>query len=196
MTIEPTLVTTNFAYQKWINVGYEQFALEGMDGIQVERLARILKLNKSGFYYYFGDREFYLDQLLKFHLKLVEKIGMDMRKMKQFDPDFFNVMINHELTVMVQMQLLRYRHHPGCYANYGYANAIADKEIIPAWSAFMGIASDPELAHQLFGHTRDIIYSRITPRNLNHDLIKSLIYEVKEVAQRLLEKSNPHHVLS
>ena len=41
----------------WTEEGYRLFAKEGLDGIQVERLARILSLNKSGFYHYFGDLE-------------------------------------------------------------------------------------------------------------------------------------------
>jgi AcrR family transcriptional regulator len=43
----------------WTEVGYALFAEEGLDGIQVERLARILKLNKSGFYHYFRDLDGY-----------------------------------------------------------------------------------------------------------------------------------------
>jgi AcrR family transcriptional regulator len=45
----------------WIKAGYKLLGTEGMDGIKVERLARILDLNKSGFYHYFGTMEFYED---------------------------------------------------------------------------------------------------------------------------------------
>jgi hypothetical protein len=39
--------------QGWLDVGYKIFAHEGPEGIQVERLARILGVNKSGFYHFF-----------------------------------------------------------------------------------------------------------------------------------------------
>ena len=51
----------------WLEVGYSLFAAEGPDGIQIERMARILQLNKSGFYHYFGDLEGYHHELLRLH---------------------------------------------------------------------------------------------------------------------------------
>jgi len=193
MTIEPGVVTTNDAYQKWIDAGYQQFAQNGLEGIQVEKLARVLKLNKSGFYYYFGHREHYLRQLLKFHLELFETVAIEMRSMTQFDPDFFTTMMKHKLSVMVQMQLLRYRHHESCNAYYVHVNNLVDKEILPEWSRFIGIPHDAKLALQFFGYTRDLIYSRITLENITHEFLKNLIYEVKEVAQSLLMKGHPGH---
>ena len=53
----------------WTEVGYDLFAHEGLDGIQVERLARILQLNKSGFYHYFGDLEGFCMELFALHKK-------------------------------------------------------------------------------------------------------------------------------
>jgi len=197
MVIQQALPITNPAYQIWIKTGYQQFALEGMEGLQVERLARILHRNKSGFYYYFGKRENYLEQILKFHLAQCEAMAIDLKRMTSFDPDFFNLMAMHKESVTVQTQLLRYRHFPFCLAYYEFSNTIMEKEIIPHWSAFIGIPSDPLLAHQLFGYTREMIYSRITPGSgANHELIKSLIYDVREMLQRLLEKGQQYPVLS
>lgn len=188
LNMESETVSTNQAYQKWIDVGYQQFAKEGLDGILVERLARNLNLNKSGFYYYFGDRDFYLDQLLKFHLGQCEGVASEMSRMSQFDPDFFHLIIKHKSAIMVQMQLQRFRHHDLCNAYYNLVNQLVDREIVPVWSAFMGIHHDPALALQFFSLTRDLFYSRITPENITHDFIRKIIYEVKEVAQSLLEK--------
>jgi AcrR family transcriptional regulator len=54
-------------YRVWIENGYALFAQDGLDGIQVERLAKMVSLNKSGFYHYFGDRESFLEELMKHH---------------------------------------------------------------------------------------------------------------------------------
>jgi AcrR family transcriptional regulator len=189
MNMESAEIITNPAYQKWINAGYQQFALEGLDGILVERIARILNLNKSGFYYYFGDRDFYLEQLLKFHLTQCKGVALEMRMMTRFDPDFFTTIMKHKFSVMVQMQLLRFRHHDGCNACYIQVNQLLDKEIIPEWSIFIGLQNNPSLALQFFSLTRDLFYSRITPGNITHDFIRNLIYEVKEVSQNLRKKN-------
>jgi AcrR family transcriptional regulator len=188
MNLESEAVIINQAYEKWIHAGYQLFALEGLDGILVERMARILNLNKSGFYYYFGDRDIYFEQLLKFHLKQCEEVALEMRMMARFDPDFFTSIMKQKLFVMVQMQLLRFRHHDGCHACYAQVNQLLDKEILPEWSAFIGLQYEPSLATKFFRLTRDLLYSRITPGNINYDFIRDLIYEVKEVAQTLREK--------
>ena len=53
----------------WTEEGYCLFAKEGLHGIQVERLARILGLNKSEFYHYFGDIEGFCYALVLLHKK-------------------------------------------------------------------------------------------------------------------------------
>ncbi len=40
--------------EKWIKAGYALLATDEIDGINIERLARALNVNKSGFYHYFG----------------------------------------------------------------------------------------------------------------------------------------------
>jgi len=179
---------TNPAYQKWINAGYQQFAMEGLDGILVERMARMLHLNKSGFYYYFGDRDYYLDQLYKFHIAQCEAMASEMRLMKSFDPDFILIIMKHKLTTLVQMQLLRFRHIESCITCYRQANQRLDKEILPGWSDFIGIQNDSALATQYLSVTRDCLYARITSGNASSDFVKSLIYEVKDIAQGIRDK--------
>ena len=95
----------------WLEQGYLLFAEEGIEGIQIERLARILQLNKSGFYYYFGDLEGYYAELLKLHEEravcFVKAIGC----LKQFNPGFIDLSIAYAAGTMFQVQLTRHRHH-------------------------------------------------------------------------------------
>src|SRR6478736_6287569 len=91
----------------WTQQGYTLFAEEGLDGIQVERLARILQLNKSGFYHYFGDMEVYWTTLLDYHKQLAEIHFDNLRAMKTIEPELFHIMVDRKVSVMFQMQLLR-----------------------------------------------------------------------------------------
>jgi AcrR family transcriptional regulator len=43
--------------EAWIKKGYSLLAKEGLSGIQVGSLARMMGVNKSGFYLHFGDRD-------------------------------------------------------------------------------------------------------------------------------------------
>ncbi len=62
------MVSKTDSFANWLNLGYELFSEEGHEGLQVERLSRILGKNKSGFYHFFGNRETFLESLMKMHL--------------------------------------------------------------------------------------------------------------------------------
>ncbi|MEP5763543.1 MAG: TetR/AcrR family transcriptional regulator [Halieaceae bacterium] len=51
---------------QWLSKGLELFALNGAEGLRVEKLARELNISKSGFYCHFKDREELLDHILQY----------------------------------------------------------------------------------------------------------------------------------
>jgi len=50
--------------EDWIELGYKLFAELGDTGINVEKMARILKVNKSSFYWHFKTRKIFIEQLI------------------------------------------------------------------------------------------------------------------------------------
>jgi len=130
----------------WTQQGYELFAEEGLDGIQVERLARMLHLNKSGFYHYFGDMEVYWTTLLEYHKQLAEVYFDDIRMIDTIDPQLFHIMVDRKVSIMFQMQLVR------CSKNhtlYNVATLIDQKEeklIEELWSEYLGFVENPKLS--------------------------------------------------
>jgi AcrR family transcriptional regulator len=171
----------------WIKTGYEQFAAEGLEGIQVERLARITGLNKSGYYHYFGDRDSFLRQLMKYHISMAELLANDMRQMKSFDPDFINVLLNYPLSILVHMQLVRNRQESQFNDVFNKINGFTDQAVLPAWAEFIGTPHHPEFALKYFEQARDMFYSRITMKNMNPVFLHSLIYEAKTLVQQAIK---------
>jgi len=96
--------------QAWINAGYDLFAQEGYEGLMVERLARILNLNKSGFYHYFGAHEIYFECLVRHHHRMVDLLIKDIGNIRTFDPGYLHVLVNHPVKVIANMQLMRNQH--------------------------------------------------------------------------------------
>src|SRR5690348_16960665 len=90
----------------WTEQGYTLYAEEGLEGIQIERLARILQLNKSGFYY-FGDMEVYCTALLKLHDEKINNFLDEVSQIKCVDPEYLLLLINNPVMVMFQIQLTR-----------------------------------------------------------------------------------------
>lgn len=52
--------------EDWIDLGYKTFANQGVSGIVVERMAKVLKVNKSSFYWHFKTKKEFIRQLVIF----------------------------------------------------------------------------------------------------------------------------------
>jgi len=167
----------------WIETGYELFAAEGLEGIQVERLARVTQLNKSGYYHYFGDRDCYLEHLMKHHLIQAQAIADDFHLIKNFDPDFIEILLKHSLQVIAHMQLVRNRHEQLLNEVFKQVNGFVDQALLPSWAEFIGHQNNHEFALKYFQQVRDMFYSRITFKNMNPDFLKILICEAKSLIQ-------------
>jgi|SRR5882762_3149705 len=171
----------------WIEEGYNLFAHEGLGGIQVERLARILQLNKSGFYHYFGDVEVYCEELLKLH-EIKANLYFDaVREAKRIDPDYFQILIDFKVAAMFHTQLTRMPNKP---LYYNLARKIDQEEDIvlrQLWCAYLGVENEPDLAMRYFNIVRDTFYARISFENMNVPFFRELLGEAKEVINALTE---------
>lgn len=171
--------------EKWIVTGYELFAEEGPKDIRVERLARILDLNKSSFYHFFGDLDYFFQQMVAYHHAQVELYLADVRKCRNFDPDFLHTLVHHKVPVLAHMQLVLNRHVPLFFDAYKQVNVKADRVILPLWSVFIGIPEQPELALQYFEQVRDMFYSRISNNTLNYEFLHALVHEAREIVLKM-----------
>ncbi len=171
----------------WIDNGYTLFAREGLEGIQVERLAKILDLNKSGFYHYFGSREVFLEQLMDHHFQIAVLMAGEMSKIKQFDPDFFHTLLRYKIPVIAHMQLVRNRHHPLLDKTFVKINNFFDPAVVPSFTEFIGVPGQIELGRKYFELSRDMFYSRITEDKMNEEYLRGLLYEVKKVLQDAIQ---------
>src|SRR5687767_13324700 len=121
------------ARQKWIDCGYELFAQEGAEGLQVERLARILRLNKSGFYHYFSDPEIFLVTLFNHHRDQARQMALHTKQCKLLDPDYFSVVVKFKLFVLVQGKLISRNNNSFYYEVFKEAREMTNTELLPLW---------------------------------------------------------------
>ena len=171
---------------RWVETGYGLFAKEGPEGIQVERLARIIGLNKSGFYHYFGDGDSFTEQLLKRHNTIAEEIIADLKNASQLDPDLFTILLSYKPAILFHMQLVRNRHIEVYLHCYYSLNALLDPYIIRLFSEYVGLQNNQQLASSYFDQARDMFYARVTDKNMNEKFLRSLLKEVKHLAQEFL----------
>ena len=192
MKHEKPIPTSEFkTSQKWIATGYHLFAKEGPDGIHVERLARILHLNKSGFYYYFGDRECYVDRLVSYHYHMFDLFVKDVANCKNVDPDYVNILVKHKVAEMAQIQLVRNKSNPWFYAAHEKLDEKIDYAVWPIWAKYTAISNDPELAIIYHGLVRDVLYSRVNWENFDFKYIQFLVDEAKDIVAQMVNEKDP-----
>lgn len=52
--------------EDWISLGYRLFSEDGVSGIIVEKMAKLLRVNKSSFYWHFKTKKNFIEQLAIF----------------------------------------------------------------------------------------------------------------------------------
>jgi AcrR family transcriptional regulator len=173
----------------WTEAGYSLFAEDGLDGIQVERLARILQLNKSSFYHYFGDLEVYSTELLRMHERKCDVFYDEIRHIKTIDPEYFQKVVAHKVTMMFQVQLYHTKSKP---AYYNLAERIDEKEgpiLQHIWNEYLGFGDNADLAIRYFVIVRDMAYRRISLQNLTYEFLRKIFTEAKVVMSQTAEKN-------
>ncbi|GAB3226605.1 TetR/AcrR family transcriptional regulator [Algoriphagus aestuariicola] len=163
--------------QNWIDKGYGIFASEGLSSIQIERIARSMKKNKSGFYYFFKDRESFIDALMSEHLSRLDSLTYQIREASDFQPDFF---LDHKEVFFFQIQLVKNREVELFDEVLNHFNTRIAAAIIPIWSDYL--ESSIEVADKLWGLTRDAIFCRARQESFTQDWLLGLMAEAKLVA--------------
>jgi len=171
----------------WTEAGYNLFAEEGIEGIQVERLARILNLNKSGFYHYFGDIKGYCGELIKLHKIKADVYLADVAKVKTIDPEYLMVLVQHKIPCMFHLQLIRSTDNSLFYKTAEQIDQREDELVGQLWSEYLGIDDHPALAIRYFNLVRDMLYTRVNFKNFDYDTLHTLMAEAKAVMQQMTD---------
>lgn len=177
----PHIMNKSKAYSAWIKAGYELFAQEGPEGIQIERLARILDLNKSGFYHYFGNHDTYFQHLMQHHLLQADELVENLQSTHNFIPECIQLLADSSLPILFQKQLQRASHIPLFSKTYAKINSKADPALLPLWMDFVEMQDNPTLALQYFEFVRDAFYARVTPGTLSFEFILDICLHAKEI---------------
>jgi AcrR family transcriptional regulator len=174
----------------WTEEGYTLFANEGLEGIQIERLARTLNLNKSGFYHYFGNLQGFCNELLKLHEKKAELFLEEIKEIKTIDPEYLEALERHRLEILFHIRLIRSK---STSLFYNVAERIDQQEeqiIREVWTAYIGFQDQPDLAIRYFSIVRDMLYTRLNSDNVTFLFMQGLMTEAKTMMQQIVESKS------
>ncbi len=102
---------TNGSKQKWIEKGYEHFALYGPDNLNINKISKDIGLARTTFYHYFGDLEIFIDELLNRHWKICLEFSVTASKeCKKLFPDVYILLEQYPIPLKFSKQLFLNRH--------------------------------------------------------------------------------------
>ncbi len=168
--------------EKWIQVGYENFAFHGPGGLKVERLAKELQRNKSGFYHYFSDVELFTQVLLEYHLVQAEMIAEKEAQCDTQD-ELIDILVAHKVDLLFNRQLRFHRENPQFESCFEAVSAIANPAVMGIWSKMLDLRDQSYLASLVFQLGIENFYLRITPESLNHAWLTSYFAEFKNLVR-------------
>jgi len=179
---------TGSKVETWIKAGYELLGQEGMEGMRIERLARSLHLNKSGFYYYFGDMSAFMKGLIKYHVGRAKVIGMEIAMCENLDPDLLLLIVKHKEFFLVEAQLVVKSRVSHYYEDFDEAGIMISKKLLPLWKKSRNQIEDPAASLAYLNIIRHFVYARINPDNINYEFLHELAVETKGVLDKVIVK--------
>jgi AcrR family transcriptional regulator len=170
--------------QKWIEAGYEMFATVGPKDFSVESLARIMGMNKSGFYHYFGDRDIFFQDLMEYHDNHGKKFYQEVSKLKEFMPGYLNTLMKYHTGHLMQIQLRKNFTEP-LFKEYYYKVKERNNIVqIPLWAKYLNL-NDLTLASELFTIVSDLVVARIETNNITRDFLEGTFEGIKNTVNKI-----------
>ena len=165
----------------WIEAGYEIFTVEGLEGIHVERLARITRLNKSGYYHYFGDMETYLEKLMDHHLSYITSYTNELKQILHFDPEYIDLLIKYSSQLLFTNQLIKNRQNKLCFKTQQLISEKIDPISSKIFAYFIGFQNHSEFSAKYFKQVRYMFHAQLTPEMMNYPTLRDFMYEARDL---------------
>ena len=169
----------------WVKAGYKLLGTEGTEGMKIERLARNIKLNKSGFYYYFGSMESYVSSLLEYHVEQARTISKEIAECDNIDPDLLLVIVKYKEFFLAESQIL-VKSRPWPFSgNFDEGGKIVSDVLLPLWKKTSGLQVDSRAAMGYLNILRHFFYARIDHEHINYKFLHELTSETREVLDKV-----------
>lgn len=169
--------------KSWIDLGYKLFSEEGHEGLQVERLSRILGKNKSGFYHYFGEKDAFLMALMAEHLERAHAYSEQLKQIQNFDPEYIQLMVRNKTGILFQMQLIGNREIKLFIETAMKVNELILPVMAPIFGRYLGVSSAE--GGKFWVLMRDSFHSRVTSKTFSEEWISAFTADLRDTLARI-----------
>lgn len=183
-----TIMNSN-TEKPWIEAGYKTFAREGLSGLKVEKLARLVQKSKSSFYHLFADVEIFTDCLLEYHIVRGKAIAEEAKCCKTMVPDMIALLLTLHDDLLFNRQLRIHRNNPDFKRTFELAHKPVEAALFSIWTASLGLEEKPHLARIILSLIIDNFYLRLTEETLTESWLIAYLAEIQMMVRESLHSS-------
>ena len=171
---------SNESKHKWIEKGYEHFALYGPKNLSINKLSKEIGSARASFYHHFGDIEVFIEELLDMHWQINQQFcSIGARECKKLFPDLYLLLEQYPIPLQFSKQLFLNRNNPAY--NFLFMktyNASAGAFILKLFSKQFGLHHIDEDTYNLWLTVGESWYSRLDTNNLSAIKMQQLAEEI------------------
>ena len=166
--------------QKWIEKGYEHFALFGPENLSINKISKEIGSSRASFYHYFGDIEVFIEALLDMHWQIHQQFySVGALECKKLIPDLYLLLEQNPIPLQFSKQLFLNRNKPAY--NYLFTktyNIGAKTFILKLFSKQFDLHYNDEDTFNLWLTVGESWYSRLDTNNLSAEKMQQLAEEI------------------
>ena len=167
--------------QIWIEVGYEIFSREGMNGLKIESMARAVGISKSSFYHHFADIIIFRDYLLRYHTKRAKIIAAEENQCANIDPELITVLVNAKIDLLFNKQLRINRKIPEYQACLKESTKYIGDSFIRVWAKDLGLGNKIQLASDFLELSTENFFIQLNEDTINSDWLSNYFQNLKNL---------------
>jgi AcrR family transcriptional regulator len=167
----------------WILAGYELFAKEGLAGLKIEVLARMVDKSKSSFYHHFADMEVFMEFLLQYHIEQVKILAELERQCKNLIPDMLNLILEIKQDIFFNRQLRVNNHVPEFRKCLEKVEKELEDTFLEIWSEALGLSGKPNLARMIYNIAVEKFYLQVSEETLSYEWLLKFVGESQNIVK-------------
>ncbi len=167
----------------WVFEGYQVFAIDGPNGLKVERISKLVGKNKSSFYHHFADLEVFVSVLLEHHIKQSIILGEKEANCTGKD-EFVQLMLEHKRDLLFSRQLRIHRDNEEFEKCFCRTNEISIPNFIPIWSTMIGLENNQKLAGTVLNLSIENFFLQITEETLQEAWLNEYIDNIRNMVMQ------------
>ena len=170
---------SNGTKQKWIEKGYEHFALYGPENLSINKISKEIGSSRASFYHHFGDIDIFIDALLDMHWQIIQQFNLTGKKeCKKLYPDLYILLAQKPIPLKFSKQLYINRNKP--IYNYLFSKAYYESSkifILKLFSEEYSLKNNKE-TFNLWVTVGESWYSRLDTNDLSAEKMQQIAKDV------------------